>query len=762
MAKFSFGLVLCVAYLAGLLLSPIAAVAISETWAMPGAGLVGCICLMLWGVIAPRRLRLGWRSWQWGCLGVVVLLAATYLIVRTPTAGPQDISRLVSRAQAIAPDHVIVGRLIEEPRLNREVKSRFSVAVEQLQVLDAVGEITFQTPARGRVYMTAPLLQTTGLHQGYAIKAKGRLYLPAPATNPHGFDFQAYLRQREIFAGFVAAEIHYREQPYGGLWRIRQRIVRAQVRALGSPLGQLVSAMSLGRRAVDLPSDIQDLFARVGLAHTVAASGFHVTLLLGTVLALLRSQPGRTQGIVGAAVLLGYVTLTGIQPSVVRAAMMGSASLVSLATQRKVIPSGALIVAATVMLLVHPIWIWDIGFQLSFVATWGLIVTAPRITQWLDWLPTTLASLVAVPIAATVWTLPITLFHFNVFSSLSIGLNVITVPLVTVISLGGICSSAVTLVAPFLGELLANLLYYPAQLLLTLAQISNSLPGSSIAIGQIQLWQVAALYVVLSLTLRSAPQMRMGLKPWLVIAFVAVIIGPIGWRWFYQDQITLLAAGDELILVQQYRGHTTVINSGDSKTAFYTVMPFLTQAGVNQIDEAIALSLNADTDYQAGWQTLASRIPTQHMYNRGGTKLAGLSSQRHDLEAGVTSNLAHLTVQLLGIEHPVVRLSHQESWLLLPPLSKELQQYLAAAGSVLQSDVLVMSGDELSPELLAMVSPHTIICYGYTFRAAIERDLQQAGIQTFWTHRDGAVIWSTNQGFHGYVETKHRNVMPWG
>ncbi len=754
----SFGVALCVAYLLGLLLHSCLGMGSLGGIGLPWAGLALLAVGLGWGMLAPLQWQLGLRRAQWVALAIVSSLATMYMTLRSPHVMPWDVSILVERVQAIGEPHLISGTVLDEPSLNRDMKGRFRLAVKRLGVQDAQGHLTFQVPIHGRLYVTAPLLQVTGLHAGMDVTAVGRLYLPQPALNPNGFDFQAYLTQRGTFAGMVAERLTFGSAPPWGLWRLRQRIVRAQMTALGSPLGQLVSAMALGRKAADLPFDIQDLFSRVGLAHTIAASGFHVSLLLGTVLAVVRSRSRRVQVISGLAVLAGFVTLTGLQASVVRAALMGVAALIGLASDRKVNPLGALLTAVTLMLLLNPGWIWDVGFQLSVVATLGLIVTVPGLTRWLDWLPVTLASLVAVPLAATLWTIPLILYHFNVLSGISIVLNAIATPLVTVISLGGIGSSAIALFSPLVGSWVAHLLYLPAQALLWLAQTSSRLPGSAIAIGQISLWQLIGLYGLLGLSLRPAP--RPALKPLLWGAFVALITAPLGWQWLTQTQITVLAAGDELLWALQDHGHTTLVNSGDAKTAFYTVAPFLRQAGVNRLGGAIALPFGPD--YVAGWQTLLQQTPTQHIYGTADSApVEGNFSQYQKLAIGQKNNLPHLTVQPLGTDNPILRLSAAGStWLLLPKLSTDLQTHLAKAGSVLQSQVLLWNGDELSEALLATVRPQVVICYGQTLSEALEGKLAQAGLQVFWTMRDGAVTWRSRQGFQGYRNTSH-NSSPW-
>ncbi|MCZ0902100.1 ComEC/Rec2 family competence protein, partial [Microcoleus sp. HI-ES] len=96
------------------------------------------------------------------------------------------------------------------------------------------------------------------------------------------------------------------------------------------------------------------------------------------------------------------------------AALMGFGTLFALVLNRQVKPLGLLLIAATILLLVNPLWIWDLGFQLSFLATLGLIVTTPPLMAKLDWMPPAIASIVVVPIAASVWVLPLLLYVFSV------------------------------------------------------------------------------------------------------------------------------------------------------------------------------------------------------------------------------------------------------------------------------------------------------------------------------------------------------------
>jgi competence protein ComEC len=747
-------IVLCLAYGLGLLISGLPLE--SLTWgpvSIPLASLIGAGIALPLAWVAPRHWPWGPTAKLWILAGLIAAIAPLYLAWRTPAPGINDLSHLIDRAQTVGPRQVLTGQVIEEPRLNRRLKGRFLMRVETLQVTDDPGEITFEVPVTGKAYVTAPLLQITALHRGQQIKATGTLYRPQPALNPNGFDFQAYLLSKGAFSGLVADQLQPLTPPHWGLWAVRQRIVKAQVQALGSPAGQVVSAMALGRRAVDLPFDIQTMFTRVGLAHTVAASGFHVSLLLGTVLALTRSRSDRLRVGIGLAVLLGYLCLTGAQPSVLRAVIMGGAALVGMAQDRSVKPLGALLLAVTLLLIYNPGWIWDIGFQLSATATFGLIVTVLPLMARLTALPIPVATLLAVPCAATLWVLPLLLYHFNTFSLVSVGLSAVTTPLVMVISLGGILSGAIALIWPAAGSAVAWGLALPVKGLLTLAEGSSQLPGSGLAVGQLALWQLLGLYGLMLLAWRHPiGRQRTAL---VALALGLILVVPLSLGILGRNRITVLATGGEVVWIWQDQGRTTLYNSGDGDTAFYTVQPFLRQAGVNRLARAIAPTL--PSGYPLGWQTLASDIPIATLY--GSQDLPPISDFQGNyqrLQAGQSTLAGDLTLQPLGTDNPIMRLTTPyQSWLLLPPLDLPLQDYLAAgAAAVLPSQVLVWDGGELSEALVATVKPVVALCYGPTLLPFVESRLRHQGIAVYWTQRDGAISWQPQTGFQPYLNQR--------
>ena len=473
-------IVICLSYILGLLSTGIMFGQAHQPVASYGL-LALSIMLSFW---MPRQWRLGPTGRQWLLAGVISLVGAAYCLWRIPQPAADDVSQYAPGSYSA------YGEIVSLPQINRSGKGKFWLDTHGIQNRAKDADFVSRRPTSGKLYITAPLTQTENLYPGQIVKATGRLYEPGTTGE---FDFKAYLARQGSFAGLSATYIDQlpnTEPSQHGLWQVRHRIVSAQGRWLGKTQGALISAMVLGRRAVDLPYDIRDAFIEAGLAHTLAASGFHIALVLGLVLALLHWQPARTQAIGGSVALLIYVGLTGLQPSVMRAAFMGLGTMLGLALDRKVKPLGCLMLTVFLLLIWNPRWVWDIGFQLSVMATLGLMLMTTAIAKWLDWLPGAISTLISVPIAACIWTLPLQLFYFGTVPSYSILLNILATPLVTLVSLGGFISAVVSLLWPLAGGAIAWLLAVPVQLLISLVNLFNRLPGNQIVVGNISVWCV--------------------------------------------------------------------------------------------------------------------------------------------------------------------------------------------------------------------------------------------------------------------------------
>ncbi|XGV97061.1 MAG: ComEC/Rec2 family competence protein [Leptolyngbya sp. BL-A-14] len=733
--------ILCFGYVLGLLLTKIA-------W--------GGFGILVLGAGLSLVIKRVWRSapkrWVWLLAGLLGLFASLYFQFRMPQPAATDVSRLIPPVEAPKQEWIVTGEVDSLPQLTRSQKAQVWLTVRQVDSVSGEVQYVDEKAPTGTLYVTVPLLQATGLYPGQLIKVTGGLYRPQPATNPGGFDFQAYLQQEGCFAGLKGQTVEVVDaRSRWGWWQIRQAVVRSQILWLGSPAGALVSSMVLGSRGVDLPFDLKDQFTRAGLAHALAASGFQSSLILGVVLSLTRRFSARVQFLAGTLSLFVFVGLTGIQPAVLRAAIMGFGGLVALVMERKVKPLGGLLVTGVLLLLFNPLWIWNLGFQLSFLATMGLMVTVPPLTKRLDWMPSAIAPLFAVPIAAYLWTLPLQLQAFGVLSPYSVPVNLITTSLISILSIGGMASALAALIWSPAGSAIAWLLKYPTQALMLVVDGFSRLPGNAYAVGTIPVLIMIALYSLLGLTWLQ-PWWR---KRWWVALLLAIglVVIPAWQAQAALFRVTLLAAGQPIMVIQE-AGRTALINTGDASTAGFAVLPFLQKAGVNEIQWAIA----ADQSLRkpSGWGKIAERLAIKRLYavNEDATQGTTLKVKPTLLENGQLVPVGSSQFKLHSSE-PLIAELHlpTQTWIWLGNLTPEQQGTLLKTQSLPKAQVLWWSGKRLEPDILEALQPQVVIANSQ-IHSQTEAKLRQRGTQVYTIEQAGALQWTPKDGFKTSLESK--------
>ena len=226
--------------------------------------------------------------------------------------------------------------------------------------------------------------------------------------------------------------------------------------------GALVSALILARKE-GLSSDLREAFARTGIAHLLAISGFHVGVVSGLILAVVKSfrVPRRRASVVAAVATWLYVALIGFPDAACRAALIIALVAVSRARARPPARWGALGAALLVLLVLDPRRLWSPGFQLSFSGAAGLVAWADPVRQTLRRLggrrmPDGLASALAAGVAATVATMPVVAWHFERVSLVGIPATLLAAPLVALAVPGALVSLLLELPLPVVASFLAG------------------------------------------------------------------------------------------------------------------------------------------------------------------------------------------------------------------------------------------------------------------------------------------------------------------
>jgi competence protein ComEC len=779
----------CFAYILGLLLTGIP----GDLLGVP----TGAIVILLAGAIASffgpwaasRLKRSAPKAWMWLGAGLIGLIAVLYFHLRLPQPDSQDICHLVKSpndrlcepiAAATVPKFgqafEVTGKISTAPRLTRSDRYQF-----QLEALE-VGSTEVGLPQQaigGSVYVTLPRSIGEALYPGQQVVIQGSLYKPKPAAAPGGFNFQKYLAQQGVFIGLIGQTIRLANSLANSphpplLWSVQRQMIRSQETYLGISEGHLISAMVMGKSAVDVPYELQDQFRQAGLAHALAASGTQVSLLIGIILAGTQRWTPVARSVIGIATIVGYIGLTGIEPSVLRAGVMGGVVLLAMVAERKVKPLGSLLFAAVVLLVWNPLWVWNLGFQLSFLATLGLLVTVPAITPRLNWMPSAFAPLFAVPIAAYLWTIPLQLFSFGVVSPYSILVNILVSPLIAIVSIGGMISAAAALLFAPLGSGLAWLLHYPTWLLINIATVSNRLPGNQYAVGTIGVVQVLLLYGLILLIWRWQ---RSHSHAWLAILVgVSLVAVPTWTTAATLLQVTVLPTVTDPVLVIQDKGKVVLVNSGTEKEVQLMLLPFLQKQGINRIDWAIAPHLQAAD--LASWQKIVETLPIGMFYNN---PVAGQAAKtKPNLERAIafprlyrafleeikrhrgdflqissqqSLQLGSLNLKLLTADASVwqFRLGNQD-WLVCNRQSSNSARLLPAQFP--QAQVLWWTGQALNPQILDQVQPQVAIVPRLSPEPSPTQTwLQQHPVALYVLEQSGAVQWQAQPGFSTVLES---------
>lgn len=249
-------------------------------------------------------------------------------------------------------------------------------------------------------------------------------------------------------------------------------------RVFPEPAGSLAAGILLGSRA-EIPKEILEDFRKTGLTHLLAISGMNVVIFVTFLSTIFSVFPKRISGIGVLAALFLFVILTGASASVVRAGIMGSLQLAAQAAGRKSAGLRALIITGFAMNLVDPFLLfYDIGFQLSFAATAGILLFNQFFLKRLERVPNFLQirETLATTWSAQVFTTPLLMWYFHGISAISLLSNLAVIPFIPILMLGSFLSL-------FFGKITAAPTWLLFEVMLRIVHALAGLPFAFVEMG---------------------------------------------------------------------------------------------------------------------------------------------------------------------------------------------------------------------------------------------------------------------------------------
>ena len=339
---------------------------------------------------------------------------------------------------------------------------------------------------------------------GDSISFSGKLQKPENFVTDQGkeFDYVNYLRKDKIQYLMSYPEVEIIERGGGNfikraLFALKGKFLEKINYSIREPESLLMGGLILGERGA-FDEDLRRALVDTGTIHIVALSGYNVTIVAEWIMKIFSFLP--TNFAFGAGVLgiLLFVIMSGGGSTAIRAGTMAVLALVARATGRNYDVARALVLAGVIMIFLNPfVLVFDVSFQLSFIATMAVIFLAPRIEKYFSWVPERfkMRDIVSVTLAAYLFVLPFILYKMGNLSLVALPANILILPFIPFTmalgfftGLAGIIFSPLSLPVGFVSYIL---LYYE----LAVVKFFASVPFAAFSIPNFPLTITILIYV---------------------------------------------------------------------------------------------------------------------------------------------------------------------------------------------------------------------------------------------------------------------------
>lgn len=494
-------------------------------------------------------------------------------------------------------------------------------------------------------------IQAGELAYGHSITVHGKLVLPQEKRNPGDFDYRKYLKSQKINCLLYVYEDGRLvvDGSFGGnrlvasVMGVRESFSRLVRTKLPERQAVLLLAMLFGEQDTVFEEDI-NIVREMGIAHALSVSGLHVGLVLLLILTLCRSVGAGPKLIlvVSIGAMCIYGVLSSFSVTVIRATIMGVIGLLAYHFDRERNIYIALSASGLAILIWNPLYVFDPGFQLSFSAVWALAYLGPFLGDILPQFIKGRSSLVTIPLAAQLGTLPIVAWHFNTVSLFAVFTNILLVPVISAIVITGLFSFIVSFVSAAAADTFLQTTGFLINLLVSSGELFSRLPRTEMFVASPSFFFLALYYGVL-IFLREIRNGRIDLTKTVGGSLsaneahglsnkklcqvpgqaesIVILIGILSlacWPWGGTKDLCLyfidVGQGDA-ILIRGPSGNTALVDGGGMPGHFQqgydpgkdTVIPFLHYQGINSIN--LLINTHPDEDHLDGLEDVLEVMP---------------------------------------------------------------------------------------------------------------------------------------------------------
>jgi competence protein ComEC len=551
------------------------------------------------GILIARPKNVEEKHFDWRAVfacGIAFSFGAIRLAMATPTFDKGDLATYNDQGFVTIEGVIVDGPDVRDTHVNLRVRA-------ETLTLDEADSF----PVKGLVLVQAPLVAT--YRYGDPVKITGELHTPPEFE---GFSYRDYLARQGVHSMMQYTQVEVTGKRRGNpiravLLDFRTTAHRTIMRLLPDPQASLLAGILLGIETGISP-EVRDAFNAVGATHVIAISGSNLAILGGLIMSLARRvMRERWAAVVTIVGILTYSIFVGADAAVLRAAIMVTLGLVAAQLGRQTWAFTSIAFAALLMTAINPLTVWDVGFQLSFLATLGLVLYVEPLQNWLakglskllsaenaQQVIAAISDAFVVTVAAQITTTPIMAYYFGRFSALSLPVNFLIIPAQTpLMVLGGLGVIAALIIWP-LGQVLAWGSWVFLSFTLWVVRVFARLPFASLEVGQtaaIWIWAIYGIMFGLTYVAYQPEEKRSMWRERLAQAFNVKAVGFAGLliaillfaaAWSMPDgklHITFIDVGDgTATLIRTPSGRDILVDAGGSgrklSTALGDSLPF--------------------------------------------------------------------------------------------------------------------------------------------------------------------------------------------
>lgn len=511
----------------------------------------------------------------------------------------------------------IVGTIISNP-IDKQYKNQYTLKVEEINGNKEYKNTNLQLNVKK---------EKETLNYGDKIIVKGNFEEANTARNEGGFDYKQYLKSKNIY-GIVAVDkkdIETINKNNVGVIdllanKVRNSMKRKIEQNLPNETNELLSGMLIGEKS-NLQKEIQEDFRDSSLSHVLAISGMHVSyVMIGITFVINKLKFSKKMSkIVTILILLFFIILTGKTASVTRACFMSSYIILASLLHKKAHVLGSISISLLIILIINPYFILDIGLQLSYGGTIGIVLIYPilkkykkkkedktgRIKKVLYKIKDKIIDTILITISANLVIFPIVLFHYNIMSFTFIISNLLISPIIGIIIILGFLS----VFSSYIVSPISKVMFFFLQILLSvLAQIAHfcaGLPLSKVYFPTPKIYVIIIYYLFLIYIILVKNKIitgkKIGKKVFIIFTIIVIILNLI--LNFIPKTFTIsfidVGQGDSM-LISTPKGKNIIVDGGGSRdeTTFnigkQTLIPYLLNKGITKLDYIIISHFDSD------------------------------------------------------------------------------------------------------------------------------------------------------------------------